>query len=167
MEFSEVILKRRSIRGYASPVPHEDLEKILNSARQAARSYVVESPEILQKVLSEGLPAGNAANAANAVVIVSTCVKGNVGFINGEPANEIGDGWSIYDLGLHDAYLILTAADLGYDTLIMGLRNGEALRRILGIPDNEDVLSVIAIGKGNKDPANPPRKPLEDTVKFF
>ena len=83
------------------------------------------------------------------------------------PVDDIGNGWGIYDLGLHDAYLILAAKDLGYDTLIMGLRDVDLLREKLSIPDNEELISVIAVGKSDAAPATPPRKPLEETVKFF
>ena len=91
-----------------------------------------------------------------------------VGFSDsGEPANEIGNGWGAYDLGLHDAYLTLAASDAGYDTLIMGLRDTDAIRAALRIPENEEVMSVIAIGKRAADPSAPRRKELDEVVKFF
>ena len=83
------------------------------------------------------------------------------------PTNEIGNGWEAYDLGLHDAYLILAASDAGLDTLIMGIRDSEAIREVLGIPENEEVMSVIAIGKRAKEPAPRPRKELEEVPRFF
>ena len=98
---------------------------------------------------------------------MTTYVKDTVGFTQGKPENEIGNGWGAYDLGLHDAYLILAASDAGYDTLIMGIRNAAALREALGIPDTEEVMSVIAIGKRAAEPVARPRKALEETVKFF
>ena len=84
-----------------------------------------------------------------------------------EPDNEVGNGWGAYDLGLHDAYLILAAKDAGYDTLIMGLRDAEKIRTILSIPEEEEILSVIAIGKRGEEPALRPRKPLEEIVKIY
>ena len=79
----------------------------------------------------------------------------------------MGNGWGAYDLGLHDAFLILAASDLGYDTLIMGIRDGSAIREKLGIPGNEQIMSVIAIGKRAKDASPRPRKELEEVTKFF
>ena len=38
-----------------------------------------------------------------------------------------------YDLGLQNENLILKAKELGYGTLIMGLRAGDKLREILSI----------------------------------
>ena len=175
MEFKELIKVRRSIRRYESAPTHAELEKMLDEARQApswrnlqtARCYVVETPEKIEEVRSKGLPEGNRAKSENAALIVTTYVKDLAGFNSGVAANSVGNGWGAYDLGLHDAYLILAASDAGYDTLIMGIRDGDAIRGILGIPDNETVMSVIAVGRRAEDPAQRPRKELEETVKYF
>ena len=98
---------------------------------------------------------------------MTTFVKGVVGYNDYGPANEVRNGWGAYDLGLHDAFLILAASDLGYDTLIMGIRDGSAIREKLGIPGNEQIMSVIAIGKRAKDASPRPRKELEEVTKFF
>ena len=74
--------------------------------------------------------------------------------------------WGAYDLGLHDAYLILAAKDAGYDTLIMGIRDADALRQALAIPEEEQVVSVIAVGMAAQEPALKPRKPLEEVARF-
>ena len=100
-------------------------------------------------------------------MIVSTYVRNVAGFTKGEPDNEVGNGWGAYDLGLHDAYLLLAAKDAGYDTLIMGLRDADKIRSILSIPEEEEILSVIAVGKRNEGPALRPRKPFEEIVKFY
>ena len=174
MEFKELIFARNSIRAYESAIPHDDLIAVLKAAQRApswknqqtSRCYAVESPEILE-ILRKALPSFNAKNAANAALIVTTFVKGIVGFDGEAPANEVGDGWGAYDLGLHDAFLILAASDLGYDTLIMGLRSSDEIREKLGIPENEQIMSVIAIGKRSKDAVLRPRKELEEVTKFF
>ena len=175
MEFRELITARKSIRKYEEGIDHEALANILKEARRApswknqqtARCYVVETPETLEEFRQAVLPSFNQTSSANAVLIVTTFVKGNVGFNDGVPVNEIGDGWGAYDLGLHDAYLILAAKNAGYDTLIMGIRDGAAIRARLGIPENEEIMSVIAIGKAAEEPAPRPRKELAEIVKFF
>ena len=174
MEFAAVLSERRSVRKYSSAPSHEELAEILGAARmapswknsQTTRWYAVESPEKLEQ-LRLALHAVNQQKAANADLIVSTYVRDIAGFTNGKPDNEVGNGWGAYDLGLHDAYLILAAKDAGYDTLIMGLRDADKVRPILGIPEEEEILSVIAIGKRAEEPALRPRKPLEDIAKFY
>lgn len=40
------------------------------------------------------------------------------------------------------------------DTLIMGIRDADALREILGIDGDQEVVSVIAVGYRDIDPAH-------------
>ena len=175
MEFKELISARRSVRGYESAIGHDALVKILREAQQApswknqqtSRCYAVETPEALEELRASALPSFNRNSSARAALIVTTYVKNVVGFGDGEPVNEIGNGWGAYDLGLHDAYLVLAAKDAGYDTLIMGIRDADAIRARLGIPENEEIMSVIAIGKRSAEPAARPRKELGEVVRFI
>ena len=175
MEFVDLIQMRRSVRSYKAPAIHEDLVIMLTAAQQApswknlqaSRCYVVESPEALEALRSQALPAFNRNSSAGAALVVTTFVRDVVGFTEGKPDNEVGNGWGAYDLGLHDAYLLLAAADLGYDTLIMGIRDADVIRRQLNIPENEEIMSVIAVGKGSKAPAPRARKPLGEVSRFI
>ena len=175
MEFTKLIEERRSIRKYSGAPTHEELVSILKNTQHApswanmhaSRSYVVENEETLKELREKALPGFNQSRTENAAVIVSTYLKDTVSFADGKPVNEIGNGWAAYDLGLHDAYLILAAKDAGYDTLIMGMRNSAVIRELLNIPENEEILSVIAIGKRGQE-ANPrPRKELSDVAYFI
>ncbi|MBQ6621814.1 MAG: nitroreductase family protein [Mogibacterium sp.] len=178
MDFRDLIQERKSIRAYLDePVSREAIEALLTEAKrapswknwQASRCYVVESPEMLATFREKVLPPFNQKSSANAVLIVTTYVKNVVGFTDGEPNNEVGNGWGAYDLGLHDAFLILAARNAGYDTLIMGIRDAAAARELLGIPEEEEVMSVIALGvrDSSVEPRNRDRKDLSETVKFF
>lgn len=175
MEFKKLIEMRRSVRAYASAASKEDIENILELAQQApswkngqpARCYAVVTPDMVQKVSDLCLPNYNQNSSKGASLIVTTYVKGLSGWGLDGQANEIGNGWGAYDLGLHDAYLVLAASDLGFDTLIMGMRDAKALRQILGIPENEEVMSVISVGKRVKDPGSRPRMAVEEMTKFF
>ena len=174
MEFNTLIAERRSVRKFSSAPNHEELVEILNAARmapswknsQTTRWYVVENQEKLEQIRL-ALHAVNQKKVTNATLIVSTYVRDIAGFTKGEADNEVGNGWGAYDLGLHDAYLILAAKNAGYDTLIMGLRDADKIRSALSIPEDEEIFSVIAIGKRAEEPALRPRKPLEDIVNFF
>ena len=175
MEFRELSSARRSVRKYESAAGHEALAEIVREAQRApswknqqtSRCYVVETPEILEDFRGAVLPSFNQNSSAKAALIVTTFVRDVVGFSDGTPVNEIGNGWGAYDLGLHDAWLVLAAKDAGYDTLIMGIRDADAIRARLGIPGNEEIMSVIAVGKAAEEPAMRPRKPLEEVVRFF
>ena len=175
MEFRELIAERRSVRKYEEAAGHDALVSILKEAQrapswknlQASRCYVVETPEELENFRAAVLPSFNQNSSAKAALIVTTYVRDLVGFSGGRPDNEIGNGWGAYDLGLHDAYLVLAAQNAGYDTLIMGIRDADAIRTRLGIPENEEIMSVIAVGKGRESPALRPRKALEEVTCFY
>lgn len=175
MDFKALIEQRRSVRAYEeAAITREALEGILAAAQrapswknlQASRCYAVISPEKLAAVRA-ALPAFNQNSSRHAALIVTTFVRGQVGHTDGAPDNELGDMWGAYDLGLHDAYLILAAKDAGYDTLIMGLRDADALRRELEIPEDETIVSVIALGRGAQAPSMRPRRALEEVTRFF
>ncbi len=175
MEFKTLIDERRSVRKYTEGIDHEALAGILREAQRApswknqqtARCYAVETPEILEDLRAAALPSFNRNSSAHAALIVTTYVKDVVGFGDGAPVNEIGNGWGAYDLGLHDAYLILAAKNAGYDTLIMGIRDADVIREKLGIPRSEEIMSVIAVGKSGEAPSLRPRKAMEEVVRFF
>ena len=179
MDFNELVASRRSIRAYKKdqPVDQETIRQIIDFAKQApswknsqtARYYAVVTPEKLAEVRTKCLPEFNQKNCQDApALIVTTFVKARSGFNrDGSPENEIGDEWGAYDLGLHNQLMILKARDLGLDTLIMGSRDGAALREQLSIPDTEEVVAVISLGYRDIDPDMPKRKATEDILKFF
>ena len=179
MEFNQTVMARRSLRAYeeGKTVEKAQIEELIRFAQmapswknsQTGRYYVVMSPEMLEKVRKDCLPEFNQKNSANApVLIVTAFVKTRSGFSReGVAENEVGEGWGCYDLGLQNENLILKARELGYGTLIMGLRAGDKLREILSIPETETVVAVIAIGKAAEEPARPKRKDVEDIVRFY
>ena len=175
MEFRELISARRSVRKYEGAADHETLAEILREAQrapswknqQASRCYVIETPETLEAFRAAVLPSFNRSSSAGAALIVTPYVKDIVGFNDGAPVNEIGNGWGAYDLGLHDAWLVLAAKNAGYDTLIMGIRDADEIRSRLNIPENEEIMSVIAVGRAGETPALRPRKAPEEVTRFF
>ena len=179
MEFKELIEARRSIRAYAEnvTVTADDIKSMISAAQQApswknsqtGRYYAVISPEMIAKVQSECLPEFNQNNSRNAgALIVAAYVANRSGFDrDGNPTNECGNEWGAYDLGLQNQNLLLAARDSGFDTLIMGIRDAEKLCEMLGIPEDQHVMSVIAVGKRAAEPQKPERKNTEDIVKMF
>ena len=136
---------------------------------QTARYHVITSPKMLQAMKQEGLAPFNAENTKDApVLIVTSFVKDVAGFDkDGTPSNELGNLWGAYDLGLHNENLLLKARDLGLDTLVMGIRDAKAIQRLLQIPAQEIVVSVISVGYKAMDPKKPARKELEDIVTYY
>lgn len=179
MEFQEVLNSRRSIRKYdaSKKVTKEQLETIINAAilapswknLQTSRYYCILSDEKIEEFRYKCLPEFNQKNSSGAALVVTTFVKGRVGFdrVSGNSVNECADGWGYYDLGLHNENFVLKAKELGLDTLIMGIRDGEAIRNFLDIPENEQVVSVIAVGYRAGEADMPARKSVVDIARFY
>nr|WP_297885265.1 nitroreductase family protein [uncultured Blautia sp.] len=178
MEFQNLIEKRRSIRKYSAEgsVSREDLMEMIRAAQEApswknsqtGRYYCLTSEEMTSRFRSTCLPEGNALKTQNAALIVTTFVRNRSGFQkDGTPDNELGNGWGCYDLGLQNATLLLKAQDMGYGTLVIGLRDADSIRDLLSIPEEEIITAVIAVGIPAEEPARPKRKETSDIVKFF
>lgn len=177
MEFQKLIESRRSVRKYAErEVDREMLEEMISAAseapswknQQTSRYHCVVSKDMLEDLRKSCLPGFNAKRSENAALIVTSFVKDTVGYIDSEtPVNELGNGWGIYDLGLQTQNLILKAKDMGLDTLIMGIRDADKIRELLDIPEDEIIVSVIAVGYADEEPVKPSRKKVSETAKFY
>ena len=169
-------MSRRSIRNYDSTksISEAEVRELLKSVQEApswanqqpTKYYVAMSSEKLAEV--QNLVGRNKERIMSApVLIVSTFEKGKSGFFQGNAANEIGDGWGAYDNGLSNCYLILKARAMGFDTLIMGMRESDSLRNVFQIPENETVMAVISLGYRAGEPAQPQHRPFDEIVKIF
>ena len=175
MEFMELAKERRSVRAYRDqPVKKALVEEVIRAGQLAPSwknsqtgRYYVALDEAAQARIRACLPAYNQKSSTHAALIVTAYEKGISGFNAGEPVNELGDQWGAYDLGLQNMLLTLRARELGLDTLIMGIRDGEALRAAAHIPDTEAVFAVIALGYRDQDPAARPRKAVEEIAQFI
>ncbi|MBR0223936.1 MAG: nitroreductase family protein [Bacteroidales bacterium] len=176
LSFDEVIASRRSIRNYdaSRTISESEVRTLIAAAQQApswanqqpSKYYVAISPEKLAAV--QNMVGGNKDRILGApVLILSTYERGKSGFFRGQQTNEVGDGWGAYDNGLSNAYLILIARAMGYDTLIMGMRDEMALRKTFQVPAEETVMAVIALGYRAEEPRTPVHRDLDEIVKFF
>lgn len=177
VSFDDVLVTRRSVRDYdgSKTISKEEVTTLLTAVQNApswanaqpSRYYVAMSPEKVA-ALQEMVGERNKQNVQGApVLIVSTFVKGQSGFFGGNATNEVGDGWGAYDNGLSNAYLVLKARAMGFDTLIMGMRDSDAIRSLFRIPEEEAIMAVISLGYRNSDPATPGHRDFDEVVKFF
>lgn len=176
VSFDEVLTTRRSVRAYnpSRKISEAQVRELLTATQEApswanqqpTKYYVAISDEKLAAV--QDMVGGNKERIKDApVLIVSAFERGKSGFFQGNQTNEVGDGWGAYDNGLSNCYLILKARAMGFDTLIMGMRDANALRTLFDIPENETIMAVIALGYRAAEPNRPERRPLDDIVKFF
>ena len=175
MDFDELKEARRSVRQYAkSEITQDELEKIVTDALNApswkntetTRYYAAATGAAKERMWKEALPGYNAASSANAAALVAvTYVPGESGFNAGKAVDDLGNAWGAYDCGLASSYFILAAKNRGWDTLIMGMRDGAKVKSILGIPEGEVLMSVIAVGKSAQKYMKRPRKPVSEVLK--
>lgn len=175
MKFSELIEARRSVRKYAkAEISRDEMAKIVEEALNApswkntetTRYYAAIGDDAKVKMWGGALPSFNAASSANAAALVAvTFVPGESGYMGDTPADELGDMWGAYDCGLASSYFVLAAKNHGWDTLIMGIRDTAKVKSILGIPEKEVLMSVIAVGKSAQPYFKNPRKPVAEVLK--
>ena len=174
--FDDVLISRRSIRSYdaAKTISEAEVRTLLIKTQEApswanmqpSKYYVAISPEALSAV--QDMVGGNKERILGApVLIVSTFERGKSGFFRGEQTNDLGDYWGAYDNGLSNAYLVLAARAMGFDTLIMGMRDAETIRSYFHIPGEETVTAVIALGYRAEEPRQPKHRELDEIARFF
>ena len=174
MEFNELIEVRRSVRKYVpSEISKDEMEAVVGEALNApswkntevTRYYAAVSAGAKDRLWKEALPSFNVTSTANAAALVAvTFKKGESGYMGTAPANELGEMWGAYDCGLASAYFVLAAKNHGWDSLILGIRDAAKIKALMGIPEDEVVTSVIALGKSAQSAAKPPRKPVGEVL---
>ena len=175
MELTKAIEERRSIRKYAPcVVKKEEIEEMIRAAQvapswknsQTARFYVALSDEARESARG-ALASFNCERTENAgAFIVTTVVHGISGY-TAQGETHLGNGFECFDNGLAVENLLLRAYELGYGTLIMGLYKEPKLREIFGIPENEHIVAVVAVGKADVDPEMPERNSIDTVLKVF
>lgn len=175
MELQEAIFKRRSVRRFTEDaVTDEELKQIFESVRwspswantQVWEFIVVRDRELIEKVTgtyADKNPATKCSLSASALIVI--CAKTGVsGCYDGKDATTIPN-WYMFDLGIAAQTLCLQAHEMGLGTVVVGLMNQEACKKLVAVPDGYEVAAVIPIGR----PAvaakeGPRRKEVSDFV---
>ena len=180
MEFTEVIKNRRSIRKYSDKsVTKEEIEKIINLTRfaptwknsQTSRFYAILTPELKNQIAEEGTCnfSKNKLNIQSApALIIQTTINQIAGYEkDGTFTTSKGTHWQSFDAGIACQTFCLTAYDMGFGTLIMGIFDEDKIRNILHLPENESISSLIAIGYPAEHPNAPKRKELSEIMQIL
>ncbi len=180
MEALEMLTGRRSVRRFTEQsVPRETLEKLVSAARyapswkntQTARYTAIYDANIRERIALDAVMgfAGNQTVIRSApVLVLLTTVEGRAGFErDGSPSTGKGTHWQSFDAGAAAQTFCLAAHRLGLGTVIMGIYDEEALRRIVPIREGESVSALIALGFPAELPAPPKRKDVGDLLTVF
>ena len=177
MELKECILTRRSVRKFQDkPVDHGTLEQIIATAAyapswkntQISRYIAIEDRAVLDAICRDFLPEHNANIVSGApLLIAQTFIKGRSGFErDGSFTTERKDGWQHYDCGIAAQTFCLAAHEAGLGTVIMGIFPHEELGAFLNVPEDQELMALIAVGYPADQPIAPKRKDVETLLTY-
>jgi nitroreductase len=188
LSFFETVMSRRSVRRFLStPVPEEDLTRILDAARMAPTSgnqqpwrfLVVRDPGVIEE-LKEGcvemgleMRRGRGMPATDEVAqsMRDTLAQGYfsapayvVILTDGESQYPTYNHW---DGPLAAGYLMLAARALGYGTVFVTDAIPDAVtKEVLNIPDRYTRVCITPVGAPEEWPDPPPKKELEEFIVY-
>jgi nitroreductase len=171
VEFLDVLRKRRSVRTYADrPVPREVLERVAGAAvvwapsagfSQGLRIVVVTDPETRRRIAiaasedelaAQGRPRWKGAAPVQMVVLTREDdyhdryrQQDKLQITGGREIEWPAPYWYV-DAGAAVMALMLAAIDEGLETAIFGVTDLDALREVLGLPDDLRFVAVVTMG---------------------
>ena len=171
----EIIKGRRSVRKYQEKdVPEEALNQVLESLRWSPSWANTQCWEVIvvrdlaTKELLQGTLIKNPATKAmvQAPVVLALCGKlKSSGYYKDQVTTKFGD-WFMFDLGIATQSLCLAAYDLGLGTVIVGLFDHNKTKKILGVPEGYEVVSMIPMGYPAKVPEAPKRREISEFTRY-
>ena len=176
MEALECIKTRRSVRKFTvEAVSREQMAEVVAAAAyapswkntQTARYYFVTDKEKIARLASDCMMdfAYNQKTASHApALVILTTITGRSGFErDGSYTTDREDGWQMYDCGIGAQTLALAAHEAGLGTVIMGIFDRIGLQKYLEIPEDQELIALIAVGYPDEEPVAPRRK-LSDVI---
>ena len=177
MDTQTCILTRRSHRKFTEEtVSHEEIEKLVSLAAyapswkntQISRYIAVEDPRTKEEICEKFCNDHNAAIIRTCpVLLVQTFMKNRCGYErDGSFSTDRADGWQYYDCGIAAQTFCLAAHDLGLGTLIMGVFDRKGLQEYLSIPEDQEVMALIALGHPAAEATAPKRKDVGTLLSY-
>ena len=174
MDAQQCILTRRSVRKFADrPVGREVLEQVVALAAyapswkntQISRYIAIEDPAVRETIAAEYcLPGANnpAIIRSCPLLVAQTFVKARSGYErDGTYTTDREDGWQYYDCGIAAQTFCLAAHDLGLGTVIMGVFDRKRLQEYLQVPEDQELMALIAVGHPAEVGPAPQRKDVD------
>ncbi len=175
MSVYKTILQRRSIRRFKNMrVPDTALEKCIDAARLApsGRNHqflefvTINDPELTKAMFDniggsaklppeQGGPRPDQTARAYTIILINKAKEG---------ANPERRKISLYDVGMAAENIILTALEQGLGCCPILMFNEKDIRLILNIPDEYDLMLVIAMGYPDEAPV---AEPVKDSTNIY
>ncbi|MDY0131431.1 MAG: nitroreductase family protein [Desulforegulaceae bacterium] len=173
-DFSQFLKERRSIRKFLDKPIEKEVEKELLEAVRWSPSWantqcweiiVVRDSEKRKEIQGAFFGKNPAIKAIiSAPLLFAFCGKKKMsGYYNNEAPTILGD-WFMYDLGIATQSFCLCAHSKGLGTVITGLFDHKKVEKILNLPDDINVVSLVPVGYPDQAPKPPKRKELSSFV---
>jgi nitroreductase len=161
MELFDAIYERRSVRNFVpEPVPHDDLQKIVQAGIEAPsgcnaqlRQYIiVDQPDLLEPLRPFSMA-------------LATCPAAVVLLVDPQ-ATKFGEFW-VQDASAAIQNMLLAATALGYGACwVEGAlrRHEEQAREVLGVPASLRIWAMIPVGRAADKPPRPPKSDPAEVI---
>ena len=101
------------------------------------------------------------------LLLVQSVVKGRCGYErDGSFTTPKGDSWEMFDAGISAQTVCLAAHGEGLGTVIMGLYDEDLIAEMIGLPAEQRITSLIAMGYPAETPIMPKRKSVKDLLSY-
>lgn len=166
MNVMEAIRTRRSIRAYKDqPIEEEKLKRVLEAGRLAPSASNQQEWKFL--VVRDKETRAKLAEAAHGQTFVGEAAAVIVGCAV-ETSKVMSCGQLAYpvDLAIALDHMTLAAVEEGLGTCWIGAFEEGDAKKILGIPEQVRVVSLLPIGYPQSEPSARPRKSLDEVVAW-
>ena len=156
MNFTELVIKRQSIRKYSNKaVEKEKIIRCLEAARLAPSAsnsqpwkfIIIDEPELKNKVAKETfdkIASFNKFTVEAPVIVVITLEKVKLITQLGQRIKK--KEWKLIDIGITAEHFCLQAEEEGLGTCMLGWYNEKPIKKLLNIPDKKSIALIISVG---------------------
>lgn len=170
MEFTEVIKNRHSIRTFTDqPVEAEKLEQILETANLAPSAGNLQAYEIYvvtDAKKRDGLSCAALAQEYIAVAPVALVFCTHPELTEGRYTERGTRLYTVQDATIACSFAMLAATDLGLGSVWVGTFDEKVVRMIIGAPERQVPVVILAIGYAGEFPEQHPRRPLDELAHW-
>ncbi len=166
MEFFDVIKNRHSIRTFTNhPVEPEKVQKILETANLAPSAGNLQAYEIYvvtDAKKRDGLSCAALAQEYIAVAPVALVFCTHPELTEGRYTERGTRLYTVQDATIACSFAMLAATDLGLGSVWVGTFDEKVVRLIIGAPDSQVPVVILAVGYPGEFPEQHPRRPLDN-----
>ena len=170
MEFFDVIKNRHSIRTFSNqPVEDEKLQQILETANLAPSAGNLQAYEIYvvtDAKKRDGLSCAALAQEYVAVAPVALVFCTHPDLTEGRYTERGTRLYTVQDATIACSFAMLAATNLGLGSVWVGTFDEKVVRLVIGAPDSQVPVVILAIGYAAEFPEQHPRRPLDQLAHW-